>query len=46
MTPEQIRRQDMQVRWLIEAIAAQHRSPDDRTLDRASLRIDMKEAST
>ena len=37
MTPAQCKRQDMQVRWLIEAIAAQNRSPDDRTLDKASL---------
>lgn len=38
MTPAQHRRQDMQVAWLREAIAAQDRSPDDLTLDRASLR--------
>lgn len=42
MTPAQCMRQDMQVRWLIEAIAAQNRSPDEQTLDRASLLVPTK----
>jgi hypothetical protein len=43
MTPAQQLRQDMQVKWLREAIAAQNRSPDDETLDKASLSITRKE---
>lgn len=39
MTEPQWRRHDMQVRWLQEAVAAQARSPDDETYDRATLRI-------
>jgi hypothetical protein len=39
MTREQQRRQDMQVQWLQEAVAAQHRSPDDETYDRSTLHI-------
>jgi hypothetical protein len=37
MSDMQQRRQDMQVRWLKEAIAAQNRAPEDN-LDRAALR--------
>lgn len=36
MSEMQQRRQDMQVRWLKEAIAAQSRAPEDN-LDRGSL---------
>lgn len=39
MTPAQNRRQDMQVQWLREAIAAQNRAPDDLHLDPESLRL-------
>jgi hypothetical protein len=39
MTREQQRRQDMQVQWLQEAVAAQARSPADETYDRATLHI-------
>lgn len=43
MTDAQRRRQDMQVQWLREAIAAQNRSPDEETFDRATLRIQSKD---
>jgi hypothetical protein len=39
MTPEQQRRQDMQVRWLMEAVSMQHRSPSDMRMDPASLSL-------
>jgi len=39
MTEAQWRRHDMQVVWLQEAVAAQHREPDAESYDRATLRI-------
>lgn len=39
MTPEQQRRQDVQVRWLQEACAAQRRPMDRESIDPRSLCI-------
>lgn len=39
MTEAQWRRHDMQVRWLLDAIAAQARQPDEETFDRLTLRM-------
>jgi hypothetical protein len=43
MTDAQKKRQDMQVQWLIEAIAAQNRAPTECRLDRGSLNFTVKE---